>query len=194
MADRSDQRRQKQSEIDAFLSDCCGRSLFNDKLKEHYLGDITEDTLHNGTITERRRVQNFLKHDGAPCGRDSRNSILSRLILLLRSKEVQTKPILRGLSGNSSLSSAQSGSDSSSKRNFLKIARYKEEKYAGPYESSLFESVHLRFEQYCQALDIPEIHKLELIYTMFIGETLRFLTMSILPNVSTYEEAFDKLQ
>lgn len=77
-------------------------------------------------------------------------------------------------------------SDTFSKRKFLNITRYNDEKYAASYEKSLLDSVRRRFQQCFQALDFPHKQLSSLIYTMLQGEPLRFF--------STVQEAFNMPQ
>lgn len=184
---------QVQSEIEGFITECRSMQLNGDNLKERYLEDVTADIVRNATIVERRRLRDFLENNGVPCGRGSRDSIQGRLLQLLSSEDPQPDRGTQEPTGRS-VPGTESRSETSAKRDFLKITRYKDEKYAGPYEGPLLESVQRRFEQDCQAFDVPDPQRLSLLYTMLVGEPSRFFTTSILPVVSTVEEAFEKLQ
>jgi len=169
-------------ELDAFMDQCKASSLTGEDLKWRFTEDVTDVNISSWANAKRRKLRDFLEDNGVPGGRGSRDQIKIRLPHFLQF----------GQNGNPL--EYVPASPHSGKRDFLKITRYKDDKYAGSYECPLLGSVRRRFEQDCIALEVPEGDRLQLVYTMIRGEPLRYFMDEVQPHASAAADAFVMVQ
>lgn len=176
-------------ELSSFIDKAKTEKLSGNALRIRFREDISVANLTQGTNSQRRVLRDYLEDHNVACGKGTGESIQTHLLTLLNPLTC-TITESSGPSMQVTHSHASPPYANAAKRDFLKVTRYKEDQYSGPYEGPILSAVKRKFFQECDAFEVPESQRLAVVHCVLRGEALRFFSENVRHTVPTVDEAF----
>lgn len=176
-------------QITSFITQSSSSELSKDTLLREFREVINERIIRQATGYKRRDLRNYLESKELNAGSQTGFSVESCLLCLLDS----SKYPLSQTSNNTTLSNG-THSTMHAKRDFIKIPRHSQDKYSGPYEQPLLDTVKRRFIDDCNGLEVPENERLSVMYLVLRGQALKYFQDHVVHTARTIDEAFQNLR